>query len=180
MHMTPNNGKLIITPLAGYTPHVGVLVATLQRCRETTLGLVKDLSIAQLDYLFDAEDNAIGALLLHIASLDIAFQEITFRGRNSMDVPALAAEWEVPMYLGEPARQQIRGNPIAYYLDEMQTVRAATLEALRHVDDDWLWQETQESDHLAMNNYYYWYHVYEDEINHRGEINWRLSRMPKF
>ncbi len=29
----------------------------------------------------------------------------------------------------------------------------------------------------SQNNYWQWYHVYEDEINHRGEMSWRLSRM---
>ena len=175
--MIPNNGKLIITPAEGYTPHIGVLVSTLQRCRETTIALVKDLSIHQLDYLFDEQDNAIGALLMHLASLDVAFQEITFRGRNCMDVPELVAKWEVPMNLDAPARQQIRGNPIKYYLAEMEAVRADTLAQLKQHDDVWLWHEQSDGDTL-INNYYYWYHVYEDEINHRGEINWRLSRIP--
>ena len=39
----------------------------------------------------------------------------------------------------------------------------------------WLWEIGPESDNI--NNYYQWYHVYEDEINHRGEMHWRLSRM---
>ena len=169
---------LTIAPEPGYSPHIGVLVSTMQRCRERTIQMVQGLSIAQLDYLFDAHDNSIGALLLHIASLDVAFQEITFRNRNSMDVPELVEKWQVPMYLDDPARQQIRGNPIDYYLQEMAAVREATLTQLRQYDDEWLWRESQENDGLYINNYYYWYHVYEDEINHRGEIGWRLSRIP--
>ena len=74
------DNKLLITPASGYTPHMGVLVSTLQRCRETTIGLIENLSVYQLDYLFDDQDNSIGALLLHIASLDVAYSEITFRG----------------------------------------------------------------------------------------------------
>jgi hypothetical protein len=30
---------------------------------------------------------------------------------------------------------------------------------------------------MLYSNYWQWYHVYEDEINHRGEMSWRLSRM---
>jgi hypothetical protein len=44
-------------------------------------------------------------------------------------------------------------------------------------NDTWLWREAQWNDVIA-NNYWMWYHVYEDEINHRGETRWRLSRMP--
>ena len=148
------------------------------RCRERTIQLVQGLSIAQLDYLVDAQDNSIGALLLHIASLDVAFQEITFRNRNFLDVPELVAKWQVPGYLDEPARQQLRGDPIDYYLREMAIVREATLAQFRQYDDAWLWRESQEGDNLSINTYHFWYHVYEDEINHRGEIGWKLSRMP--
>jgi len=116
-------------------------------------------------------------LFVPVASLDVAFQEITFRGRNSMDVPELAARWEVPMNLDAPARQHIRGHEIGYYLRELEAVRADTLAQLKQRDDDWLWHESPDGD-TFINNYYYWYHVYEDEINHRGEINWRLSRIP--
>jgi DinB superfamily len=177
MRFKPNNNKLLITPAEGYTPHIGILVSTLQRCRETTIGLVENLSVAQLDYLFDDQDNSIGALLLHIASLDVAYSEITFRGRNFLDVPELVTKWQVPGYLDEPARQQVRGNPASYYVQEMAAVRKATLAQLKQYDDSWLWRETEEGNGLFINNYYNWYHVYEDEINHRGEMNWRLSRM---
>lgn len=169
---------LAIAPEPGYSPHIGVLVSTMQRCRERTLKLVAGLSIAQLDHLFDPQDNSIGALLLHLASLDVAFQEITFRNRNFLDVPELVAKWQVPGYLDDPARQQVRGNPIGYYLREMAAVREATFAQFKQYDDAWLWQTSPESADLDVSNYYWWYHVYEDEINHRGEIEWKLSRMP--
>ena len=177
MPFKTHNGKLLISPVQGFTPHIGVLVDTLQRCRETTIGLVENQSIHQLDYLFDAQDNSIGALLLHIASLEVAYSELTFRDRNAMDVPELVAKWQVPMYLDEPARQQVRGHPASYYLQEMATVREATLQQLKQYDDHWLWRESELGGGIFANNYYQWYHVYEDEINHRGEMNWRLSRM---
>src|SRR5262245_65057990 len=111
--------KLLIAPVAGYSPHIGVLVATLHRCRETTIRWVQDLTIHQLDYLWDKNANTIGALLLHIAAIEAAYQELTFDGRNILDNPARIAKWEVPMYLDEPARRTIKGYPIAYYLDEL-------------------------------------------------------------
>ena len=77
MRFQRHDGKLLITPIPGYSPHIGVLVSTMQRCRETTILLVQDLTIEQLDYLFDEQDNSIGALLLHLAALEAAYQEIT-------------------------------------------------------------------------------------------------------
>src|SRR3954462_4134228 len=104
MRFQSNDGKLIITPEQGYSPHVGVLVSTMQRCRETTILLVQDLSIAQLDYLFDEDDNSIGALLLHLAALEPAYQEITFFDRNILDNPERLPKWQVPMGLCPPTR----------------------------------------------------------------------------
>jgi len=169
--------QLLITPLAGFSPHIGVLVATMTRCREKTINLVQDLTIYQLDYLYDAEANSIGALLLHMAAIEAAYQENTFYGRNILNNPQRIKKWRIPMTLGEPARQTIRGNPISYYLDELQAMREKTLAQLQQYDDDWLWQELPQNQSMA-NNYWKWFHVYEDEINHRGEISWFKSRIP--
>jgi hypothetical protein len=169
--------RLTVEPAPGYSPHIGVLVTTMERCREATVMLAQGLTVAQLDYLFDDEDNTIGALLLHLAAIEAAYQELTFRGRNVLDVPERIAKWLVPMYLDAPAREQIHGKPARFYLDELAAMRAETLAQFRQYDDSWLWQET-EWDDATVNNYWQWYHVYEDEINHRGEMRWRLSRMP--
>lgn len=177
MRFQRHDGKLLITPTPGYTPHIGVLVSTMQRCRETTILLIQDLTIEELDYLFDDEDNAIGALLLHLGAIEVAYQEITFFDRNILNNPARLPKWQIPMDLGAPAREQIRGHAAAYYLDELALVRAETFALLKQRDDQWLWEIGPESDNI--NNYYQWYHVYEDEINHRGEMHWRLSRMKR-
>jgi hypothetical protein len=177
MRFQSNNGKLLISPESGYSPHLGVLVSTMQRCRETTILLVQDLSVVQLDYLFDENDNSIGALLLHLAAIEAAYQEITFFDRNILDNPERLPKWEVPMELGAPARQTIHGHPASYYIEELTRMRDQTLELMRQRDDSWLWQESEWGDNVFANNYWQWYHVYEDEINHRGEMSWRLSRM---
>jgi hypothetical protein len=177
MRFRSNDGKLLITPEAGYSPQIGVLVSTMQRCRETTIVFVQDLSIAQLDYLFDENDNSIGALLLHLAAIEAAYQEITFFGRNILDNPERLPKWQVPMELGAPARREIRGHSAGYYIDELTRMRAQTLEQMQQREDSWLWMESDWGDSVFANNYWQWYHVYEDEINHRGEMSWRLSRM---
>ncbi|MDQ3248628.1 MAG: DinB family protein [Chloroflexota bacterium] len=169
--------KLLIEPAAGFTPHIGVLVSTLQRCRETTIRWCKDLTIGQLDYLWDDKANSIGALLLHMAAIEAAYQEYTFTGRNILDNPERIKKWEIPMDLDEAARQTIKGYSVDYYLAELAAIRELTLHQFRQYGDDWLWQESPWNDAIA-NNYWMWYHVYEDEINHRGEVSWLKSRIP--
>lgn len=172
----PAKTKLLITPTKGYGPHMGVLVATLQRCRETTVRWVQDLTIHQLDFVYDANANSIGALLLHMAAIEAAYQEYTFTGRNILDNPERIRKWEVAMNLGDRARREIRGRTVDYYLDELEMIRQQTLEQFQQYDDEWLWKESPWNDGTA-NNYWMWYHVYEDEINHRGEISWLKSRI---
>ncbi len=170
--------RLVIEAAEGFSPQIGVLVSTLDICRDTTIRWVKDLTVYQLDYLWDENANRIGALLLHMAAIEAAYQEYTFTGKNILDNPERIARWRVPMQLGEAARREIVGRPIEYYLNELAEMRALTLEGLRRFDDDWLWRESSWNDQVA-NNYWMWYHVYEDEINHRGEISWLKSRIPR-
>ena len=170
--------RLVIEPAEGFSPQIGVLVSTLDICRDTTIRWVKDLTVYQLDYLWDENANRIGALLLHMAAIEAAYQEYTFTGKNILDNPERIAKWQVPMQLGEAARREIVGKPIDYYLTELAEMRELTLAGFRRFDDDWLMRESPWNDQVA-NNYWMWYHVYEDEINHRGEISWLKSRIPK-
>lgn len=173
-----NKEKLVITPAEGFSPHIGILVSTLENCRETTIRWVQDLTTYQLDFLYDANANTIGALLLHMAAIEAAYQEYTFTGRNILDNPERIKKWQMPMQLGERARQEIKGQPVEYYLMELKQMREQTLEQLKQLDDAWLWKESPWNNQVA-NNYWMWYHVYEDEINHRGEISWLKSRIPR-
>ena len=168
--------KLVIIPAAGYAPQIGILVSTLENCRDTTIRWVSDLTMYQLDYLYDDRANTIGALLLHMAAIEAAYQEYTFTGRNILDNPERIEKWRLPMQLGKKAREEIREKPISYYLNELEQMRRLTLTELKKREDDWLWQESPWNDQVA-NNYWMWYHVYEDEINHRGEISWLKSRI---
>jgi hypothetical protein len=168
--------KVLIAPVAGYSPHIGVLVDTLQCCRSKTIEWVQDLTIYQLDFLYDANANSIGALLLHLCALEVAVQEYTFYG-ISLENPEWQQKWGVALYLGDRARQEIRGHPVDYYIEKMEHIRGQTLTQLQQYNDEWLWEEAAWFGRQA-NHYWMWYHVYEDEINHRGEISWLKSRIP--
>lgn len=171
------NKKPVITPAPGFNPQIGLLVSTLEICRDTTIRWVEDLTIYQLDFLYDAHANTIGALLLHIAAIEAAIQESSFTGRSILDNPDRIKKWRVPMNLGDQARREILRQPVEFYLQELEQIRNRTLEQFKQLDDEWLWQEFTWNNQV-FNNYWRWYHVYEDEINHRGEISWLKSRIP--
>jgi uncharacterized damage-inducible protein DinB len=167
----------LIGDLPGFTPQISRLVSMMNYTRHTTLSTVQGLETRHLDYLPDAQSNSIGALLLHIASVEVAYQADTFSSRNLNEEEM--REWEVALTLGEKARSEIRGYDLDYYLEKLRQVRLNTLAELAQRTDEWLDEETQFWGERAANNYFKWFHVFEDELNHRGQIRWLSSRARK-
>jgi uncharacterized damage-inducible protein DinB len=146
----------------------------LSYARATTAAAVSGLTLAELDHLHDPQSNSIGALLAHITVVERAYQIMTFEERPLS--PNENAEWSIPLKLGDEGRRALRGRSLDLYLDEMESVRRLTLEALAARDDAWL--ERSVSAAPAINAHWAWFHVAEDEINHRGQIRWLRARLP--
>ena len=171
--MKPDN-LYLITDVKGYTPQIGRLVSMMNYVRQTTLAEVKDLNVEHLDYLHDADSNSIGALLMHIAAVEAWYQESTldfdsFKGPDS-------AELKIALDLGEQVRRKIKGHGVNHYLRILEGVRSRTLEEFAKRDDKWLDEQTLFWDRRRANNYFKWFHVFEDELNHRGQIRWLRKR----
>lgn len=167
----------LITDIPGYSPQISRLLSMMNYARYTTLESVKNLSIDQLDFLLDSESNSIGALLLHFAAVEYAYQLETFEKRELNEQEMLI--WGPALNLGKEGRETIRGNDLSYYIDKLNEVRNRTYEWFKTVDDDWLYKEEEFWHKKQANHYFMWFHVFEDEINHRGQIRLikkRLSR----
>ncbi|WP_338778962.1 DinB family protein [Metabacillus sp. FJAT-52054] len=157
--------------LEGYTPQIGHLVTQMEYARKTTLEAVTGLTTSELDFLPIKDGNSIGALLLHIAAVEKGFQIEIFDGRSPNEQEM--AEWGAPYSLGAEGRKSIKGYPLEYYISKLEDVRNRTMSEFAALNDDWLY-ENRVWDHHPSNNYFIWFHVFEDEINHRGQI--RLIR----
>lgn len=166
---------LRIEPLAGYSPAIGRLVCMMTYARSTTLAAVQGLSMAELDHLQDAASNSIGALLAHCAVVERSYQVLTFEER--MLSPAENELMSTALKLGDDGRRSLRGFPLEHYLDELAAVRRVTLEGLAARDDAWLERSVRVAPRI--NAHFAWFHVAEDEINHRGQIRWLRARLPK-
>ena len=162
-----------LEPLPGYAPTIGRLVGILLYARQTTLAAVAGLSIAELDHLHDDSSNSIGALLAHVAVVERGYQCLTFEERRPSALEQ--ASWEPALTLGAEGRRLLRGKPLEHYVHELGEVRRVTLEGLATRDDAWL--ERTLSAAPAMNAHWAWFHVAEDEINHRGQIRWLRARI---
>lgn len=135
------------------------------------------LSTPKLDHLHDPRSNTIGGLLAHIAAVEVAYQLATFEGRGFTPDEEETA-WRAALDLGQRARREICDYDLAYYLGMLETVRAKTLRELARRDDRWLDEETPFWDGLPANNYFKWFDVFEDEVNHPGQIRWLRKRLP--
>ena len=162
-----------LEPLPGYTPNIGRLVGILLYARQTTLAAVEGLSIAELDHLQDGSSNSIGALLAHIASVERGYQCITFEDRPPSALEN--ATLEPALTLGAEGRRLLRGKPLEHYIHELSEARRLTLEGLAARDDAWLERPLRAAP--AMNAHFAWFHVAEDEINHRGQMRWLRARL---
>ena len=168
--------SLVIGPTPGFSPGMGRLVAMMNFARMTTLRAAASLTVAQLDHLHDASSNSIGALLAHVAAVEVAYQRITFEGRG-LSLPTYDEEWTTALQLGDAGREKLRGKPLEHYVSGLEQVREFTLKELARRDDRWL-DETDVWNGRQVNNYFKWFHVFEDELNHRGQIRWLRQRLP--
>jgi uncharacterized damage-inducible protein DinB len=169
--MPPPSFRLEALP--GYTPTIGRLVGILLYARRTTLAAVEGLSIAELDHLQDSSSNSIGALLAHIAAVERGYQRITFEDRQPSAEENAA--WQPALTLGAEGRRLLRGKPLEHYVHDLNEVRRLTLEGLAARDDAWLERPLPAAP--AMNAHFAWFHVAEDEINHRGQMRWLRARL---
>jgi uncharacterized damage-inducible protein DinB len=172
--MSRHSAPYRILPLPGYTPNIGRLVAMLSYARQTTLAAVEGLTREQLDHLHDDRSNSIGALLAHVAAVERGYQLVTFEERE----PTVAENdaWSAALKLGDKGRRELRGHELQFYVNELRLTREATLAALAARDDEWL--EAPLRIAPALNAHWAWFHVGEDEINHRGQIRWLRARLP--
>jgi len=161
----------------GYTEQVSILVSMMDWMRATVLRSVDGISQKELDFLLDKDSNSIGAMLMHLAATERFYQIHTFEDRKWGDFDKKDTDrWNVGSRLGDQAREEIKGNPIAYYTDQLAEVREFTLAELKNRDDSWLMQSTNFFGNQPTNNYCKWFHVVEHESNHNGQIKYIKSR----
>ena len=173
------NDDNIIGPKPGYSPQIGTLVSMMAWNRPPITNAVKGMTVEQLDFLLDAKANTIGALLYHLAATDAFYHEHTFKGLpwGKFD-PEVMKKFDIAMELGEPARQQIKGHNVDFYLDLLKETRENTLAEFKKRDDNWLMTVDDKWPWGPTNNYCKWFHVCEHESHHYGQIAMLKSRVP--
>lgn len=166
------NKRFMVENKSGYTPMTGRLLSMMDYTRTTTLDAVDGLSVEELDFRINGKGNSIGCLLYHMACVEEIYQISTFEERDftKEELQRLT----VGLELGEKAHKEIKDKEIDFYIEQLSKVRERTLDLFKQIEDTWLDEVSPFGpDHVA-NNYFRWFHVFEDELNHRGQI--RLIR----
>ncbi|MGN4928698.1 DinB family protein [Bacillus cereus group sp. MYBK14-1] len=164
--------NFVIDKIDGLQVEFSKLVSMMNYARYTTMQAVESLTIEELDYLYDKEANSIGMLLYHMAAIEFYYQIHTFEDREPTE--AELEHWLPAIELGNLGREKIKGNSLESYINTLQEVRSKTIETFQSLPDEWLFKTTDFWYDKPANNYFKWFHVFEDEINHRGQI--RLIR----
>ena len=159
----------------GYDRQIGHLISMMNYARITTIDSVIGLSIPELDFLLDEKANSIGMLMFHIASVDFIYRTTSIHKREATEEEL--AFWSPALYLGEIGREKIKGFDLAFYFELLAIERKKTLEELAKLDDRWIYEEVDFWGGSKANNYFQWFHVLEDEINHRGQIRMIKKRI---
>ena len=175
----PSESYTIVGPKPGYSPQIGTLVSMMAWVRPAVTGPVKGITQPNLDHLFDANANSIGALLLHLAATETFYQLHTFEGLKWGNWPEAAKQkWQAASELGDAGRATIKGHELEYYLDALKAMREKTLAEFKKRDDTWLMAVDQNWYWGPTNNYCKWFHVCEHESHHAGQIDMLLKRLP--
>jgi uncharacterized damage-inducible protein DinB len=180
----PNADINILGPKPGYSPQIGTLVSMLTWMRRAPLGESHGLTQPQLDWLFDANANTIGALLLHLAATEAIYQRLTFGNvpYQKLEDPAgdYDKQWGAAMNLGDRGRKEIKGHDLAYYTAILTEVREKSLAEFKKRDDAWLMTVDKTWGWGPTNNYCKWFHVCEHESHHSGQIALLAKRTPGY
>ena len=176
----PDPNLLVIGPRPGYTPQIGTLVSMLTYIQSAVFRSVDGLTQADLDYLFDAKANTIGALLLHLAATETYYSMNTFENKHwdswSEDIKK---KWDPAMNLGDAGRKTIKGHDLDYYLNILNETREHSLSEFKQRDDAWLLHgDTEQFGKEKVNIYWKWFHVTEHESHHTGQIAFLAKRLP--
>ena len=175
----PDTGVNIIGPKPGYSPQVGTMVSMLTWMQDAVVRPVQGMTKQDLDYLFDAHANSIGALLLRSgAHRDLLSDEHVPRNKWDGWPDAVKQKWDSAMNLGDAGRKTIKGNELGYYLDALRETREKSLAEFGKHDDAWLMAVDQAWPWGPTNNYCKWFHVCEHESHHAGQIDMLKKRLP--
>ena len=158
-----------INSTKGYDTHIGVMVYMLEDLKSEIVSSTRGLNQFETDFQFDKQANSIGAIILHLAAVEVAYQKTSFGEYMNNEYEKEEQELlEMSIDL-DTTKELLKEKPIKYYLSIYKKVRKNTLRELKIRNDNW-W---------TKNSHWAWFHVMEHQANHYGQIKLIKARFPK-
>jgi uncharacterized damage-inducible protein DinB len=158
---------LILTPLPGYAPEVGLALAALEESRQRTREKLADLPDAAVDWTPPGWANSIGSLLYHIALIEVdwLYSEILVQ-----DFPE-----EVLALFPHDVRTEdgnltvVTGVTLAEHWQRLDQVRSIFLEEMRAINAE-DFGRVRELPPYDVTPTWVIHHLIQHEAEHRGEM----------
>ena len=116
------NAQYEIKPVKGYSDDIGNMIAMLDDLKGRMARIVSGPDQKSTDFLLDENASSIGAMIMHLAATEVYYQKYTFEGRQFNEEEQ--EKWGAGLTLGDTGREKLKGQPITYYLDIWDEVRA--------------------------------------------------------
>jgi uncharacterized damage-inducible protein DinB len=155
----------IIAYRENYDKTSGIVADMLEKVRNTTIELISDLSMEQLDYMNENFVNSLAKLSMHICAVEKGY--INFFKNTEMS-NAEAMYWQ-PFLSGELIKVGKLNKEFSFYEDLLKQSNYESLEILRNKDDAWLFQ-ILDFGNTKTNRLFYLFHRMEDEMQHQGQM----------
>lgn len=146
---------------------VSYILAVFEETRIVTKATVFDLTLTELDWIYDKGWNSIGALLEHIISNENIFR-IKYLEKRSLTEDE-KYEYGPGRLLGDYV-SILKGRDLDYYFDRLDATRECTLQHLRNKSQADFTEQLPGSSDETSNLSYAIYHEIEDELQHKGQM----------
>lgn len=156
-------------------PVVSTAAAQLDRLLASLRRLVREATVAQLEWQLRPGVNTIGILLAHVAITEAHWVAMFGHGVGEADEIVRAVigigidDDGMPLPPDGTHPQSLAGKTVAGYFDMLDRARAATHRLLRVWDDSSL-EETTTIDGGDISRAWMLYHLMEHFAHHRGQI----------
>lgn len=154
--------------MAGYDPPIAAALWRLQDCRNRTLELLEAVDPRWIDFPAGGGGNTIGALLYHIAAieLDWLYSEILESDDYPDEIVAL-----FPHDVREEDGRLVGavGGSLADHLDRLAFVRRHFLEQMRSVDEA-DYRRVRSLEPYDVTPEWVLHHLAQHEADHRGQL----------
>ena len=167
--MSNENKDLSVIALPGYHPEIGRWLWALEDTRRDTLKSLDGLTDNDLDSLPPGGDNNIGALLYHIAIVEVGWLYFQVLEGKKPFPPGFGALFPVNAVDEQERLTNLQGVSLQEHLQRLEKVRANLMEEFRGMSIE----DFRRLRYLPEENVtpeWVLHHLIQHEAEHRGQI----------